>query len=99
MFHVQLPPWVSEYCAMAGLAGVGSLARGKSWTDAGSGRFLRMKFVSELATAIGLGVVVISWGSWARVEPAVLGGICVGAGWLGPEAVSGFLLEKLGMKR
>lgn len=93
---MALPGWVTDYSGMTALAAIGSLARGRQWSDPVTGRFLWMRFISEFATAIGLAVVVVSWGTWAHVEMPVLCGICVGAGWLGPEPVANFILNKLG---
>lgn len=96
---MQVPEWFPEYGGMTLLAAVGSLARGKQWVDPVTGRFVWQKFVTEAATAVGLAVVVISVGTSWHVEPAALGGLCVGAGWLGPATVSDFLLQKLGVKQ
>lgn len=93
-----LPDWVPQYGGMAALAGVGSVARGKQWFGQ-DGRFMWAKFLSEAATAIGLGVVIVAAGEYWHIDARVLSGLCVGAGWLGPAAVSELVLEKLGVKK
>lgn len=80
---------------MSFLAGVGSLMRAKQW-KAADGRIDWGKFVTEGATAVGLGVGVIALGSWGHVEVPVLCGISVFAGWLGPAAVSEMVLARIG---
>lgn len=95
---MQLPEGFPEYAGMTVLAAIGSIARGKQWFDPETGRFVVAKFVTEAATAIGLGVVIVSVGATWHVELPVLCGICVGAGWLGPESVSRLVMGRLGIK-
>jgi len=94
---MSVPSEVPQYAGMAALAGVGSLARGKQWMSP-EGKFLWSKFITEAATAIGLAVAVIAAGHSWHIEPEVMAGLCVGAGWLGPATVSDLVLAKLGVK-
>ena len=84
---------------MSFLAGVGSLMRAKQWRDPATHGMQWGKFLTEGATAVGLGVCVISMGQYWHVEPSVLAGISVFAGWLGPATVSDLVLKKVGIGR
>ena len=87
---MQTPEWLPEYGATAFAALVGSVARGKSWITA-DGKFHIARLVTELSTAVGFGMIVISAGDYFHVDLRVLIGIAVFGGWLGPAAAWDFV--------
>lgn len=95
---MQLPDWFPEYAGFTGLAAVGSIARGKQWFDPLTGKFSWARFVTEASIAVGLAAVIGGCGVAWHVEVPVLCALCVGGGWLGPEPVAKFLLDKVGVK-
>lgn len=91
---MQAPDWLPEYGVMGFAALIGSVARGKSWTG-GDGKVLVARVVTELATAVGLAMAVVSAGEYFHVDLKVLVGLAVFSGWLGPAAVSDMVLSRL----
>jgi hypothetical protein len=94
---MHTPDWLPPYGATSLLAGIGSLMRAKQWKDPVTGRLVVAQMVTEGATAVGLGVAVIAFGTSYHVELPVLCGISVFAGWLGPGPIAAFVLKKLGV--
>lgn len=99
---MQVPDWLPEYGAVSGAALLGSVAnaKGSRWRGI-DGRIDWHTVIVEGATVIGLSVGIIAFGDWTKgvVDLKVLCGIGVIAGWLGPETVAGFVLEKLGVRK
>lgn len=77
-------------------AGLGSVARGRNWVDA-AGKFVLSKFMTEGATALGLAIGIVALGDKFALDMKLVAGLCVFAGWLGPAAVSDFVLKKFGV--
>lgn len=79
---------------MALLALFGSLARGKNWQDPVTGKILKTKCISEVATAVMIAVLAVAGGVYLHVSLIYVSAFSVLGGWLGPEAVSKLVMDK-----
>lgn len=82
------PSWGMEYGGAALAAAMGSVARGRRWTDPASGKFSFGRFVAEAGTALALSFVVIAGMDYFHWDYRVALAIAVFCGWLGPAAVA-----------
>lgn len=89
--------WVRDYGVMALLALFGSIARGKEWLGP-DGRVIKAKCISELATAVMIGVIAVATGGWLHVALPYVAAFSVLGGWLGPSTVSKLVMQRLGVK-
>lgn len=89
--------WVRDYGVMALLALFGSIARGKEWIGP-DGKVIKAKCLSELATAVMIGVIAIAAGGWLHVALPYVAAFSVLGGWLGPSTVSKLVMRRLGVK-
>ncbi len=97
---MQVPDWVTEYGAVAAATFFGSFANGPRWRDS-SGHFCRAQFVTEGATVIALTIALIGLAQWSHgvIDLKVLCGGGVLFGWLGPQPIAQWFLEKVGLKK
>lgn len=96
---MQTPDWLPEYGAVALATFFGSFANGPRWRDS-SGRFSRAQFLTEGAAVVGLTIALVGMADYAQgiVDTKVLCAIGVMFGWLGPQPVAAWVLEKLGIR-
>lgn len=91
-----LPDWVGEYAAVTASALFGGIANGSRWRDQ-SGAWQWSRVGIETATAVALSVGIMALGETTHLDLKILSGLGVLAGWLGPRAVSGLALKRLGL--
>jgi hypothetical protein len=79
-----------QYGWLSLVALFGSIARAGKWVDE-SGKFIPGRLVTEVATAVVLGVIAASFGAYMSYKPEIVGGIAGGLGLIGPAGVTGFI--------
>lgn len=100
---MAVPPVVepkAEYIQYAWLSLValfGSIARAGRWTDA-DGKFQKSKLLTEVPTAIVLGVIAAGWAAYKNWKPEIAGGLAGAAGLIGPPGVIGIFNSVISMR-
>ena len=97
---MNTPDWLPEYGAVAAATFFGSFANGPRWRNA-TGGFSRPQFFTELSAVLGLtiGLIALADYSHGLIDLKVLCGGGVVFGWLGPQPVATWVLEKLGVRK
>lgn len=92
---MALPDWVSDYGAVSGAALAASVANGSRWKGT-DGKYDMHRLVPELATAVCLAIGIMAVGEYSHglIDIKVLVGLGVLAGWLGPQPVADWVVNK-----
>lgn len=73
-----------EYLSYGGLAFAGSFLRANKWRNETSGDIVWSRIVIEVPIAIAVGSVAVGVGTYYKLDPKIIGGICGLLGLLGP---------------
>lgn len=92
---MALPDWVSDYGAVSGAALAASVANGSRWKGL-DGKYQWSRLVPEMATAVCLSIGIMAVGEYSHglIDIRVLVGLGVLSGWLGPQPVADWVVNK-----
>lgn len=92
-------PTIVQYGIMALLALFGSIGRAGLWRDPKTGKFLWLRFVAEVCTAIVIGMMAGAFGIYKHIELPIVFGISGLLGLLGPATIIGFISARFGVNQ
>lgn len=86
-----------QYAWLSLVALLGSIARAGKWVDT-NGKFAPSRLITEIATAIVLGVIAAGFGAYMNWRPEIVGGIAGCAGLIGPAGVTGIIQNLISIR-